>query len=321
VELTVRAGNPNRYSKCNANVKVVDLVKPSITCRAPLTTNVTAGFCSKSIFYELPVVKDNCGGLLDNSTQLIDGKGNSGQFEVGKTIEKYKVTDDAGNTAECSFVVTVNHPNGTNSQCLELYSECDSDAECGDTSKYGCDENKLCALRDCNPKKFKPTVNECCVDSDCFYAVDRCISNLCVWKGIPSFSLKWFGDGKNDKALLLPQFFFSLFSAFLADDLDLHVITPNGNEIFWKNTYADYGWLEKDATNFTTKASRVENIYFPLDGSSLKGNYTYWVKAHEPLGEPEQYKLTAYNGDSAVASDSGVLSIGKESERFRYVLT
>jgi hypothetical protein len=204
VVLTVTAGTVvKRNSKCTANVQVVDKVQPTIKCPDPITTNVNGSVCSVLVDYEPIVVKDNCPGLLANSTQLTAGKGDGGFFEVGRTFEKYKVTDAAGNTAECSFLVTVNHLPNVNSQCLELYSECYSNAECGGaTSKYFCDKNGLCALSDCDSK-----IDACCQDSDCNDPYKRCISNLCVNKGKPSFSLHWFGDGKNDRALLLPQFF------------------------------------------------------------------------------------------------------------------
>jgi hypothetical protein len=108
----------------------------------------------------------------------------------------------------------------------------------------------------------------------------------------------------------------------LADDLDLYVKTPNNYTIYWSaKLSADGGKLEADATNFTTKASRVENIYFPMFGSPT-GNYTYWVKSHKLLGEPDQYKLTAYLNETVMMSDTGVLKNKDEiSDRFTYVLT
>ncbi len=59
-----------------------------------------------------------------------------------------------------------------------------------------------------------------------------------------------------------------------ADDLDLHVFTPNGGEIYWDNTEADGGILDIDAnrSSDSVSSSPVENIYFadPVSGE-------YWV--------------------------------------------
>ncbi len=59
-----------------------------------------------------------------------------------------------------------------------------------------------------------------------------------------------------------------------ADDLDLHVFTPNDGEIYWDNTSADGGVLDVDANHSADSlmSSPVENIYFadPIPGE-------YWV--------------------------------------------
>ena len=73
------------------------------------------------------------------------------------------------------------------------YSECDTDADCGNPTTFRC-ENHQCILNNCDLE-----VVECCQNSDC-NSTERCVSYFCVQKGNPSFSLQWFGDGKNETA-------------------------------------------------------------------------------------------------------------------------
>ncbi|MBQ5330827.1 MAG: zinc-ribbon domain-containing protein [Oscillospiraceae bacterium] len=57
------------------------------------------------------------------------------------------------------------------------------------------------------------------------------------------------------------------------DDLDLHVFTPNGNEIYYSNSSADGGYLDVDANaGSERKTNPIENIFFeePMSGD-------YWV--------------------------------------------
>ena len=52
----------------------------------------------------LPSVTDNSG--VELQAELITPVTN-GRYPIGETIVMYRVTDDSGNTANCSFVVTV----------------------------------------------------------------------------------------------------------------------------------------------------------------------------------------------------------------------
>ncbi|MBP5180931.1 MAG: hypothetical protein J6127_06565, partial [Clostridiales bacterium] len=60
------------------------------------------------------------------------------------------------------------------------------------------------------------------------------------------------------------------------DDLDLHVSTPAGSEIYYGNRDADGGHLDIDAnTSSNMMDNPVENIYFE---SPASGTYTVWIK-------------------------------------------
>ena len=59
-----------------------------------------------------------------------------------------------------------------------------------------------------------------------------------------------------------------------SDDLDLHCLTPAGNEISWKNRSADGGSLDIDANAGRIMEHPVEHITFP---APELGDYKIWV--------------------------------------------
>ena len=99
--VTDAAGNT---AQCSFTVTVSDNENPTIACPANISVNNDAGLCSAVVSYSVPVGVDNCSG---STTALTTGLGDGGTFPVGTTTETYVVTDLAGNTAQCSFTVTV----------------------------------------------------------------------------------------------------------------------------------------------------------------------------------------------------------------------
>lgn len=99
--VTDGAGNT---ATCSFTVTVSDNEAPAITCPSNMTVNNDASNCSAVVTYTPPVGTDNCTG---QSTALTAGNGSGGTFNVGTTTETYTVTDGAGNTAACSFTITV----------------------------------------------------------------------------------------------------------------------------------------------------------------------------------------------------------------------
>ncbi len=94
-----------RTASCSFDVMVVDNEPPTITCPDDITQCNDLGICGAVVTYTPPVGTDNCPGA---TTALIAGLGSGATFPVGTTTETYRVTDAAGNTAECSFTITVN---------------------------------------------------------------------------------------------------------------------------------------------------------------------------------------------------------------------
>jgi hypothetical protein len=113
VTLTVKDGC-NNQSQCNANVTVVDIIPPTVSCPVSVTKSPTnSAPCSAVVTGINASFSDNCTGANLNYT--LSGAttgGGSGQasgqtFNSGTTTVTYKATDGSGSTATCSFAVTV----------------------------------------------------------------------------------------------------------------------------------------------------------------------------------------------------------------------
>ncbi len=89
---------------CSFTVTVVDNQLPTITCPANQSVNATVSQCSASVTYSTPSGADNCPSPVTTQTA---GLASGASFSVGVTTNTFRVTDAAGNTATCSFTVTV----------------------------------------------------------------------------------------------------------------------------------------------------------------------------------------------------------------------
>ncbi|MCE7924503.1 MAG: HYR domain-containing protein [Haliscomenobacteraceae bacterium CHB4] len=88
----------------SVQIAVEDTEAPALTC----PSNVTTGFCNATVTFALPQATDNC-PVDPQQIELIAGQASGTTFPVGTTTETYRYTDFGGNTAQCSFTVTV-HP-------------------------------------------------------------------------------------------------------------------------------------------------------------------------------------------------------------------
>jgi hypothetical protein len=97
---TDAAGNT---AQCLFTVTVNDTEPPTITCPDNITQDNDPGECGAVVTYPEPTVTNNCPGVTVTCTPA------SGSFFlVGTTTVTCTATDAAGNTAQCSFTVTVN---------------------------------------------------------------------------------------------------------------------------------------------------------------------------------------------------------------------
>lgn len=101
VTLTVTdaAGN---VASASATVKVVDEIKPVLTC--PQNQTVDNGSCSPIVNYTVPTATDNCG---NSEVSLVSGPVSGANFPSGTTTVIWSADDGHGNSAACSFTVTV----------------------------------------------------------------------------------------------------------------------------------------------------------------------------------------------------------------------
>ena len=94
------AGN---YSECAQTVTVEDHENPTISCPANIVLEPTCPTGAIAT-YTAPVGQDNCPGA--NTTRTAGGASGS-VFPIGTTTVTHTVTDASGNSASCSFTVTV----------------------------------------------------------------------------------------------------------------------------------------------------------------------------------------------------------------------
>ncbi|MCK9423588.1 MAG: HYR domain-containing protein, partial [Bacteroidales bacterium] len=105
-------------SNCSITVVVTDNLLPTITCPSNITVSSDLNNCSASVVVPNPVTADNCAVLKLTWTMTGATTGSSPltgvnyvgtyTFNIGITTITYIVSDEANNTATCSFTVRVN---------------------------------------------------------------------------------------------------------------------------------------------------------------------------------------------------------------------
>jgi HYR domain/Galactose oxidase, central domain len=101
----------------NQAVHVHDTTPPTISCPGDQIVNADPLVCSAKVSGIAPTSGDNCGSptvtytLTGDPTGSGNGDASGTAFNVGTTTVTYTATDVGGNTASCSFDVTVNNPN------------------------------------------------------------------------------------------------------------------------------------------------------------------------------------------------------------------
>jgi hypothetical protein len=97
--VTATATNTNGSASCSFNVVVADKTGPVISC--PSNMNVTTSGSSAIVTFSVTAT-DNCG-----SVTVVSSPPSGSSFPLGTTTVVSTATDSAGNTANCSFNVTV----------------------------------------------------------------------------------------------------------------------------------------------------------------------------------------------------------------------
>lgn len=95
--------NAGNTGTCSFIVTVNDEENPTANCPSDITVDADANSCSAIVDYNV-TSSDNCPG---STVALLSGTISGGTFPVGTTPISWRATDAAGNTADCSFSVTV----------------------------------------------------------------------------------------------------------------------------------------------------------------------------------------------------------------------
>jgi uncharacterized repeat protein (TIGR01451 family) len=93
----------NNTGSAIQTITVIDNTPPTISCLSDITVDFNPAVGGAVVTYTAPVGVDNCGATTGQTAGLPSGA----TFPVGTTTNTFRVTDAAGNTAECSFKVTV----------------------------------------------------------------------------------------------------------------------------------------------------------------------------------------------------------------------
>ena len=121
ITLTVTDNNGNTAT-CSTIVTVEDNVAPVISCPADLVADNDPGDCGALITFADAVAVDACGIA---SVVQIAGPASGTVFPIGVTTIEYRATDVNGNTAVCSFTVTVNDTEAPLAVCQDITIQLD----------------------------------------------------------------------------------------------------------------------------------------------------------------------------------------------------
>ncbi|HXH18725.1 MAG TPA: HYR domain-containing protein, partial [Chitinophagales bacterium] len=131
VTYTVR-DQSNNSATCSYTVTAIDNQNPSLTCPANITQNNDPNVCGAVVTFS-GSASDNCPGLTGT---FIQGYPSGSTFPVGTTTNIFRVTDASGNTAQCSFTVTVNDVQAPTITCPANITQSTDAGTCSGTVNY-----------------------------------------------------------------------------------------------------------------------------------------------------------------------------------------
>jgi large repetitive protein len=118
-------------STCSFTITVNDEEPPTITCSDNIVVSNDPGQCGALVNYPDPTVSDNC---PDPTFFCTPGPG---FFPVGTTTVTCTATDTSGNSASCSFTITVNDDEPPTIICPPNITVPNTPGECGAIVNYG----------------------------------------------------------------------------------------------------------------------------------------------------------------------------------------
>ena len=127
------------YDSCSFKVTVRDVQPPVITCPANITRPNAPGQCGATVTYAATAT-DNCTSTVTLTVQPASGS----FFPVGTTTVTARATDGSGNTATCSFTVTVNDVEPPVITCPANITRPNAPGQCGATVTYAATATDNC---------------------------------------------------------------------------------------------------------------------------------------------------------------------------------
>jgi len=105
-------------------------------------------------------------------------------------------------------------------------------------------------------------------------------------------------------------------------DMDLHVVDPDGFEIYFVATESSSGGLldVDDIPSSGDTGPHVENIFWPTGGAP-PGTYSAWVRHYDSLaGGPSTFTLEVRVGGEVIHRETGTLTEETESTPFEFLV-
>jgi gliding motility-associated-like protein len=120
VSATDASGNS---AECSFNITVIDNIAPVIECPENITVRLEEGSSTAEVEFSV-IASDNCEFSLDYSHQ------SGSEFPLGTTTVSVTATDLAGNSAECSFTISVVDENAPVIICPDDISVSTDEGQC-----------------------------------------------------------------------------------------------------------------------------------------------------------------------------------------------
>ncbi len=121
VTLTVTDVNGN-VSTCTATVTIEDNIPPVIACPADITVDTDPGVCGANVFFPDALALDNCTVTVAQTGGLPSGFA----FPIGVNTVEFTATDSSGNTAVCTFTITVTDNEPPVAVCQDITIQLDA---------------------------------------------------------------------------------------------------------------------------------------------------------------------------------------------------
>ncbi|HMW39424.1 MAG: HYR domain-containing protein [Saprospiraceae bacterium] len=95
--------DPKNFVECNQLIDLIDKTPPVWSYCPPDITVQANGECEKAVTWIPPTATDNCGGMVQITSNYVPGQ----KFPAGTTVVVYTAKDPCGNSINHSFRITV----------------------------------------------------------------------------------------------------------------------------------------------------------------------------------------------------------------------